>query len=517
MPSIHSSDTPSSFRCSDTHTAISTSFVNSTSKSEQRNADEQTNTITNRWSHPTSSLIRDEIQSHNDDSSTNLREKPSVFASVSPFPCPNEQRERGFEEQQTSTTCTTDNEKSFLQATSTNSTNIHPATGDASSETSAAATSLKQSRTEVGSSSLSTPKQIHVPAMTSSCNTIPVFSSYGKKVKKRKRVPNDSTAMNMNGTFDDSTAELTTNASLSYSRSGTTGRWTAQEHQAFVRGLSLYGREWKRVALDIPTRTSAQVRSHAQKYLSKMEKQLSLVHDTDNVHLPLDNSTDSETPALFKSSNVQSYNDFTITNDQSPTTSHERTNCQDSETNTYEDGSPTGSHQQDTENDYQTMSDSVRQQAARILANPTTVEQEVRDTITQLRARYQQLQDRIQQQQQHLQEQGTQPHARTTTSRTNDGNNEQNLNVVLHGPLYSDQEQGDSIRNSDNKSSGNIGDEVGSKISSTVGGMDQRNTNNNSSASTTVVAQRILYVHHDDDELIALHVLQGLQKQQLRI
>ena len=240
------------------------------------------------------------------------------------------------------------------------------------------------------------------------------------------------------------------------------------------------------------------------------------MHDTDNVHLPLDNSTDSETPALFKSSNVQSYNDFTITNDQSPTTSHFGTNSQDSETNTYEDGSPTGSHQQDTENDYQTMSDSVRQQAARILANPTTVEQEVRDTITQLRARYQQLQDRIQQQQ-HVQEQGTQPHARTTTSRTNDGNNEQNLNVVLHGPLYSDQEQGDSIRNSDNKSSGNIGDEVGSKISSTVGGMDQRNTNNNSSASTTVVAQRILYVHHDDDELIALHVLQGLQKQQLRI
>ena len=47
------------------------------------------------------------------------------------------------------------------------------------------------------------------------------------------------------------------------------GRWTAQEHQAFLEGLEQYGREWKKVAEKIPTRSSTQIRSHAQKYFSK--------------------------------------------------------------------------------------------------------------------------------------------------------------------------------------------------------------------------------------------------------
>ncbi len=50
------------------------------------------------------------------------------------------------------------------------------------------------------------------------------------------------------------------------------GRWTEEEHQAFLSGLRVYGREWKRVAADIPTRTSAQIRSHAQKYFAKLSK-----------------------------------------------------------------------------------------------------------------------------------------------------------------------------------------------------------------------------------------------------
>jgi SHAQKYF class myb-like DNA-binding protein len=50
------------------------------------------------------------------------------------------------------------------------------------------------------------------------------------------------------------------------------GRWSDNEHKAFLLGLSRYGREWKRVAQDIPTRTSAQVRSHAQKYFAKISK-----------------------------------------------------------------------------------------------------------------------------------------------------------------------------------------------------------------------------------------------------
>lgn len=51
-----------------------------------------------------------------------------------------------------------------------------------------------------------------------------------------------------------------------------TGRWTDAEHEAFLRGLHLFGREWKKVAAHIPTRTSAQVRSHAQKHFVKMQR-----------------------------------------------------------------------------------------------------------------------------------------------------------------------------------------------------------------------------------------------------
>lgn len=51
------------------------------------------------------------------------------------------------------------------------------------------------------------------------------------------------------------------------------GRWTPDEHKAFLAGLAVYGREWNRVARDIPTRSSAQVRSHAQKYFAKLEKE----------------------------------------------------------------------------------------------------------------------------------------------------------------------------------------------------------------------------------------------------
>ncbi|GMH91918.1 hypothetical protein TrVE_jg978 [Triparma verrucosa] len=47
------------------------------------------------------------------------------------------------------------------------------------------------------------------------------------------------------------------------------GRWTKSEHDLFLQGLTLYGRDWKLVSNLIPTRSSAQIRSHAQKYFAK--------------------------------------------------------------------------------------------------------------------------------------------------------------------------------------------------------------------------------------------------------
>jgi SHAQKYF class myb-like DNA-binding protein len=50
------------------------------------------------------------------------------------------------------------------------------------------------------------------------------------------------------------------------------GRWTEEEHEIFLAALAKYGREWKKVATHIPSRTSSQVRSHAQKYFAKLQK-----------------------------------------------------------------------------------------------------------------------------------------------------------------------------------------------------------------------------------------------------
>lgn len=54
------------------------------------------------------------------------------------------------------------------------------------------------------------------------------------------------------------------------------GRWTPSEHERFVKGLELYGREWKKVASLIPSRTVVQIRTHAQKYFQKLAKEQGL-------------------------------------------------------------------------------------------------------------------------------------------------------------------------------------------------------------------------------------------------
>ena len=52
-----------------------------------------------------------------------------------------------------------------------------------------------------------------------------------------------------------------------------TGRWSSEEHEKFLAGLQLYGREWRKVAALVKTRTVMQTRTHAQKYFLKMVKE----------------------------------------------------------------------------------------------------------------------------------------------------------------------------------------------------------------------------------------------------
>ena len=50
-----------------------------------------------------------------------------------------------------------------------------------------------------------------------------------------------------------------------------TGRWTEAEHESFMIAMKLYGKQWKPIAKFIGTRSSTQVRSHAQKYYLNLE------------------------------------------------------------------------------------------------------------------------------------------------------------------------------------------------------------------------------------------------------
>lgn len=50
------------------------------------------------------------------------------------------------------------------------------------------------------------------------------------------------------------------------------GRWAKDEHLRFLAGCLQYGNNWKKVETYVRSRTSTQIRSHAQKYLKKLDK-----------------------------------------------------------------------------------------------------------------------------------------------------------------------------------------------------------------------------------------------------
>jgi len=125
------------------------------------------------------------------------------------------------------------------------------------------------------------------------------------------------------------------------------GRWTEAEHQAFLAGLAAYGREWKRVAMHIPTRTSAQVRSHAQKYFCKLQQQQQQQQ-----------AAEAEAAATAAAVRLQQQ------------------------------------HRQQYRSEERPQS-SLRTNVERILAEPATVQSEIDETLQRLRERYRELQRRL--------------------------------------------------------------------------------------------------------------------------
>ena len=55
------------------------------------------------------------------------------------------------------------------------------------------------------------------------------------------------------------------------------GRWTQEEHNKFICAIQLYGKDWRKVQEFIATRTTLQIRSHAQKYFINWQKKAGAV------------------------------------------------------------------------------------------------------------------------------------------------------------------------------------------------------------------------------------------------
>ena len=72
------------------------------------------------------------------------------------------------------------------------------------------------------------------------------------------------------------------------------GRWNDEEHIRFIKGCLLYGNNWKKVKKYVKTRSSAQIRSHAQKYLIKLNKKYHNYDFGKNQLNNNDNSLDNE-------------------------------------------------------------------------------------------------------------------------------------------------------------------------------------------------------------------------------
>eukprot|EP00559_Dactyliosolen_fragilissimus_P008406 CAMPEP_0184863892 /NCGR_PEP_ID=MMETSP0580-20130426/12977_1 /TAXON_ID=1118495 /ORGANISM="Dactyliosolen fragilissimus" /LENGTH=298 /DNA_ID=CAMNT_0027362475 /DNA_START=350 /DNA_END=1247 /DNA_ORIENTATION=+ len=153
---------------------------------------------------------------------------------------------------------------------------------------------------------------------------------------------------------------------LKQSLDQSSGRWTKEEHEEFLAGLKVFGREWKKVAQRIPTRTSAQIRSHAQKYFAKLARDEEQQQQV------------AASASLFHGIN-------------SPSAS----NC----------APPLNAE------DVSNLSPFVLEKVGKILKEPKAVQREVEETLKKLRARYNQLQQEVENRQKQRQDHNGNPTA----------------------------------------------------------------------------------------------------------
>lgn len=74
------------------------------------------------------------------------------------------------------------------------------------------------------------------------------------------------------------------------SKDGVNGRWSKQESERFIEALNKFGKNWKKVEAYVETRSSTQIRSHAQKYFLK--------HTLKPMVKPIEHDSDSGNPSV---------------------------------------------------------------------------------------------------------------------------------------------------------------------------------------------------------------------------
>lgn len=83
--------------------------------------------------------------------------------------------------------------------------------------------------------------------------------------------------------LDSALSALELEKQSSNSKPVSSGRWTKSEHQRFVEGLKLFGKDWKKVEDYVGTRNGAQVRSHAQKFFKRLHREFTVDSKTQNI------------------------------------------------------------------------------------------------------------------------------------------------------------------------------------------------------------------------------------------